>query len=805
MVSDLNDPSGSGFFGKGYWSQKVFWLNVPPQWRRLDEHDYLQRLLNTWGDVGEDLIKHITKLPQQRDPYLVRANSSWTRWFYVTEALQYEDPDFGPVVRLIGEKDYTLMPETDSESPPSDDPAVLSEQFPWFPYEPLAEVARYWQLYWYDAQYEVVNVRARNFDQTELYKAATSLANEIWVKGGDLTLLFNYFSSRDWAKDVSEYPLNGTVQIGTTDGSKRPKVELPALPVRLVKNANPLSGLASDARVAIYMPMQSGGPRIFYDMPDPVDENVGTLREASGGVLQPTVYGTVNYLSGAISIDLPGASVYSSYTPLPIKAKYMVRGYYMLFNAPPTIGYLAKDFGLDNDENDPEAVQRSTIANIAKFWSLKSTAASYRIRGAISLFDVVMEGLYKVCDNVLAALLPADKLIWINDRLYTDVRPIFIKYDHIASDEHFFDYGTGPGGWIQVTDNMLIALDSGRWNGMSIGQSYALDVTQGYYAPISSFTPGVKRGPATVFSVTPLNDVELDALGWQNGYRYRIDMRRCQFEAFNFPKDGSGNQNPNLFALSQYVYNANPLLGTPPNINDTYYYIDKEESAWSLLSAGATPPEDMGRWTVLIQFGAGVASPISALDNVAVRYLPLFDSMSCCYCRSNNMRAFVEVTDEAYGFYNTYEKIEYAIRRLKPKLQQLVPIHARIIQYEVTRRFEDEMFGVYQGAAVLHTLDGSQFVGNIDVEVTVEYRGDADPAIPTTGLDIKLESATAGVIFSYTAWTPPVLGDNDTWVTVVTQTVTLPATQSEVYLYAKGGNDSNYGDVRWTCRVTRRE
>ena len=65
MTTELNDPSGTGFFGKGYWGRKVFWLNVPAQWRQLDEYNYLQMLLNTWGDVGEDLIDHIAALPLQ--------------------------------------------------------------------------------------------------------------------------------------------------------------------------------------------------------------------------------------------------------------------------------------------------------------------------------------------------------------------------------------------------------------------------------------------------------------------------------------------------------------------------------------------------------------------------------------------------------------------------------------------------------------------------------------------------------------------------------------------------------------------
>ena len=64
MATPLNDASGTGFFGKGYWGRKTFWLNVPSQWRNLDQYDYLQMLLNTWGDLGEELLVQIFELPK---------------------------------------------------------------------------------------------------------------------------------------------------------------------------------------------------------------------------------------------------------------------------------------------------------------------------------------------------------------------------------------------------------------------------------------------------------------------------------------------------------------------------------------------------------------------------------------------------------------------------------------------------------------------------------------------------------------------------------------------------------------------
>lgn len=820
MVTPINDFSGTGFFGKGFWGRRIFWLNVPSQWRTLDkdQNDYFQKLLNTWGDVGENILSHIALLPKQRDPYEVRTRSTWTRWFYVTDAFLYEDIDKGTVVRLIGEKELAEMPETDSDNPPSADDDVLDEKFSWFPYESLKEVGRFWQLYWNDAQYEVVNVRARNYDPpyaedgVTLIYDSNSLANEVWVKGGDLTLLFDYFLNRDWDKDVEDdgYLLLGTVRVGTTDGSQRPVLNFPITPIRLTKNVNSASNLVSDSRIIIRIPLEGGGYRLLYDKPDAVDENVGTLRADDGaGNLDTPEWGTINYLSGDIDIDMSIGSEFSSQTHLPIKAKYIVRGYFMLFNAPPMIDYLAKDYGFNNDQSDPEDVQRSTIANITKFWGIKATHQSYEIRGSISLFNVDMQRLYKICSGALAEKIPQDRIIEIGTTIYTDVRPIFIRFDHISSDEQFYDYDDGISpGWIPVMDNMLVATDYDRWDQMTIGQAYAVDVTQGYYGQVGETPPNTNlRGPATATDVTPLTDSELDVLGWANGYRYTIEMLRCQFEAFNFQKDSNDYQKPELFALSVYNYNADPGLGTPPNVDDDYYYIDKEEQTWTLTSSGASWQEDVGEWIVLIRFGVGVASPIVVNDDIAVRYLPIFDTINCCYCPSNKMRAVVSATDEAYDFYDTYLKVDNAIDRLKTKIYNLMPIHTRVGQWSITKKFTDDMFGVQNGGTTEHELTGEQFVLNVQVLMTVQFRGDSD--VVGKAMDFYLESELTGSIWNETNWFSG-YSDNDTWIDVVTdKSVTLPATYLyqpyKVYTRAVSSVSSTYGDVRWIFTITTEE
>jgi hypothetical protein len=783
-------------------------------------------LLNTWGDLGEDLINYIATLPDQRDPYKVRTRNSITKWFYVTEAFERDDYDKGKVVRLIGEKTYSDLPETDVDNPPSNDELILSEQFPWFPYHPISGIGTNWELNWQDAKYIVKNVRSRNIDTSVPANDSTLLANEVWVSGGDLTILFDYMTNRRWDTDIDSDSVQGTVVIGTTDGSQCPVVGLPVLPVRLTRNASHGGTSIYDSTVAVRIPLQGGTYLELYDVPTS-DENIGELKCASGTTITSSVCGTVNYLSGSVTIDLANNSSFSAISPSEIRAKYIVRGYFMKFNVPSMIEYLAGDFGFNMDQEDPEDAQRSTLANITKYWGIKSTEESYRIRGAISFFDVQMHGLFRVNSAAIAALLPSDHVFQIGTGLYTDISPLYIKYDHIASDELFYDYNSGGSTlWVPVVDNMLVFETDDRWDGMSIGQAYAVDVTQGYYGQVSSVNTNV-RGPVTVNDgatptpggVVPLTRSELNELGWQNGWKYTLKMKRCQYEAFNFQEE--------LFALSVYDYNATPANGTPPSIDDTLYYIrwntlvTEPNRVWQYDGyPTADPREDIGYWTILIQFGVDtVTSPISVLDDIAIHYLPKFDTMNCYYCRSNSMRAIVSATNEAYDYYDSYDKIDSAIVRLKKKIRELSPIHSRVIEWEVTRKFEDTIYGAKNNADTVHALNGIEFVGNTEVLLTVQYRGDATTSGKAIGLWIDSEEDPGVHIWDPSLLVSPLPDpwyDADAtasdWIDVCTDaTITIndeeksPGVPWKIYLHADASATSTSGDVRFKFAVTKRE
>lgn len=797
MMVSIYDPTGDAFFGSGYWGKKVFWLNIPAKWREMDEYDYLQKMLNTWGSLGEEFLYLISELTSQRDPYKVRTKNSLVRWFYVTESISVNDDVYGKIIRLVGEKNPSLMPSMDADKVPSD-LKIMREYFPWYPYEPLKDVACYWHMYKGDTQYDVVNTRLRNYDPVALF-TAHSLANEVWVKGGDLVLTFDYKTDRLWNIDVEDSLIQGTVTIGVTDGSQRPSVKVNDVPLRLMSNVDSSSMLTDDANIIVAIPVNGDETIYLYDVQDSIDENIGTLNFGESGIISNSVCGHVNYLTGMIDIDLSEIDKFSDVSGKKIKIKYKVRGYYLRFNAPPLIDYLAQDFGFNNDHNDPEDVQRSTIANITKFWGIKSTQDSYRIRGEISLFSVYMQGLFRICSAELALKIPSSSVYEIDGKFYTDTRPVYIKYDHIAANQVLYDM-IPPYDEIAITDNGIIGLDDTRADGLSIGQAFALDVTQGYFGKISPVNSNV-RGPAVVDTVTPLTQKELELYRWDNGYRYDITMRRCQYDAFNL-YDGH-------FALSVYEYDEDPSLGTPPNINDPYYYIESIGVVpWVLDSSPtADPMEDIGTWSVLLRFGKDVISPIAEGDSVAVRYLPNFDFMDCCYCRSHNMRAVLNATDEAYDFYDTYEKVDNAIERMKKKIQVngLVPIHANVIEWEVTRLLTDIMYGVQNGATVVHGIGGDRFESNFRVYVSVYYRGISLDA--SQSLDFEIVSEDSGSVWSLAGYYSS-SEDIEEWVTVVEDeeiddgnlliggNISLNATSSAL---------SSYGDVKWIFRIIRME
>lgn len=871
---------GFGFFGKGFWARRVLWESVPVKHRYLDVNGYLEKLLGAYGDELEAFLAQISLLPSQRDAYQVRGLVDQEEWFYFTDTIRQDDPYWGNVVRLIGEADgaefpavgrvivtmeaagYTACVPGDIgrvvEGIKSGDTGTLvsydnvariwwvsidtdDDRFTdveivrvvdgtgigttagasydpvgWFPYEAIADVARWWSapIAAVDdatgeestADFEVVRVRTRNYDQAAIYNASRSLGNEVWVKGGDLVLPFQY--PNGWVisgnADTDAGAFGSGVPVGVGNGLHTTLLHLPGPKQRLQSNSGkPIAGacVVVDFRVTPYtVPVEY---RVYDQTDITLGPEMGRLYpdDGGGGIDNTMPLGIVDYASGTIVIDttiLAGPTLLEADV---ITAHWKVRGYYLDFRPPRIIDRLARDYGFDSDRNDPEDRQRAAIAHLHQYFGCKGAQDAYRIRGEISLFNVFVRSLWRLCDADLAASLPSDRVFEYGGVFYTDISPRYLRFDDITADEQYYDMfqheNPGPPEWLALTDRALMYEDDGYADGMSVAQAFALDVTQGYECPVSETNINA-REQATLESKVALTDAQAAALGLTAGWLARVRMQRCQADAFTFSRGH--------FGLTVY----DRLGAIRPAIGDQVYWIDYEYAAWTMDVPGATPEQDSGLWQVIIGVGldsGGSPLPIPDLGvDIAVRYLPELDNGDCCFCRSYKVRAEIQPMPQAYAYYGTDAALQAAVKRLEEKiLGQLIPIHARVVEWSVTTEFSLEINGAFDGMGSIE-IPIPEFSGITDrdlVLATAEQRGDLLVASQRTSLDGDLAPVAD------TGWQTTGVSDPDTWFPMVgfvdldITAALVAADPGTIRCTSVGGPPSTYGDMRWTFRVTR--
>lgn len=83
-------------------------------------------------------------------------------------------------------------------------------------------------------------------------------------------------------------------------------------------------------------------------------------------------------------------------------------------NAQPLLPILARDFGIEIDQAEPEARQRARVAHVTKWINQKGTSDAYRIIGLLSGFDVDVSQLWRI-DQDLFEGIPSDNGIQLGD------------------------------------------------------------------------------------------------------------------------------------------------------------------------------------------------------------------------------------------------------------------------------------------------------------------------------------------------------------------------------------------------------
>ena len=712
------------------------------------------------------------------------------------------------------------------------------DRYPWYPYEPIGDIARWWRALVPTvddatgledlAEYEVAQARTRNFDQTLIYDASRSLGNEVWVRSGDLVLRFQY--PADWLvlgnANTDAGVLGTGVPIGLADGTQTPLVVFPGPVHRFLPNVQDPVGPpwdTADPRLVVDVPMHGATPIVrLFDVPDaPTSAETGVLyREdpmALGTLDMANPMGVVDYQAGTIAIDL-SMNVLGLYTVFdaPITAHWEDRGCYIPFRPPRIIDRLARDYGFENDRNDPEYRQRAAIAHLWQYFGCKGAQDAYRIRGEISLFNMQVQALWHLCTADLALSLPSDHVFVYGTDYYTDIDPRNIRFDDIRGDEQYYDIfnhetpAPAPPEWLSLVDRTQMFLDDSYGDGMSVGLAFGLDVTQGYQSPVSE-TILTMRTPATVDSSTPLTVAEAAAYLIPAGHRVVVRMQRCQADAFHFHKGA--------FGLTEY----DQFATVRPAFTDPVFWIDYEDAVWAidpLVPPGPTAEEDQGLWTVIIGVGVDLISGLpmpgpTVGSDIAVRYYPEIDHGDCCYCRSYKVRVLVEPMAQAYTYYETETDMLAAVERLKAKiLAQLIPIHARVAEWVVTTEWTIFMGGVRTAWTDTRFMDADEWADMgqaAKILLSIEQRGDL--LLPGNTQIMEMTDSVGAPLVPPVVTLPAQTGvaDSATWypvddgVTLWTDVDVTTSLNGEVSTRALATATAGvtYGDVRWTFRVTR--
>jgi hypothetical protein len=789
------------------------WSNVPGLLRSEDTAagGYLEKLLKAYGDELEWMRARIGEIGVQRDPFLCRGRDGEGRWYYFTATEVATGTPYGTVLVLREPAVATAFPFEPGTNPPE-----------WTPYAPVTEIGPGWACDWQGSRRQVVAVRTREYDGLT---PALSVANEVWLASAP---------SEAWPF------VRYGVQIGQGDGTDQPTVTLPDAPWRMQRNATaaPLPWLTSQAALIVRYPSVGAGAVVaLYEVPSDPYDGTGRLYPEDAlnpGEIDVTTYpsglGTVDYERAVVTVDLSPAGDTAALGD-PITADWRVDGYYLQFFRPSLLTWLAKDFGFNNDENDPEPVQRATIAHATTYLGMKATWDSYRVRGEISGFWVNVQALHTLYDEGFAALLPADRVYRYGSLWYTTVEPRACRFDDIAADVLVYD--PEDGEYLQLVDDCFIYEDY-TLDGMSTGMAFAMDVAQGFYYP--------GREPVVVTAVERATEASLSALGLGDGIIVTMRILKEQYADFNIRRG--------VFGLTAY----DKLGGVPPDPVDFVWWIDAD------LGVTADVDPECWIWRVLVgQDSTGVQPAVGA--DIAVRYWPDLLADDCGFCRSNRIRVEIEPLDGPRGALSMYDDwggVDAAAERLINKIKAtLVPIHVRVMEYvlvslteitvppvtlsggieiefvtvvpfaehfdmpgiigdvlpldgvvtpvagELVITAQYEQTGVDLGNTVSMTVDPTDFMGATEIRLTVAQRGDLNEVGETQA--VWIEDAGAVTVWSATGLASGF--DDMVWrdhpsVTSIDVT-SLLAGVSPVTLRASGTAAVGVGEVRWTFVVTR--
>lgn len=380
-----------------------------------------------------------------------------------------------------------------------------------------------------------------------------------------------------------------------------------------------------------------------------------------------------------------------------IRASYEVRGYRRTFYPPSMLNYMSFDYGFENDLNDDEEIQRSTIANASTYLGMKASQPSYRIRGEISEFDVLAIPLFLISDETWTRL-PADHLWTGNDvygnlLYYTDIAPRYLHFDDIAADVQYQDPDTGMS--VALTDHHMMYNDLSA-DGKSIGLAFGLDVAS---------------GALSIVSCDALTEKEANALRIVDGFRIVLSMSKSVYDSFRFRRG--------IFGLTP---------GYPPILQDTVYWLDIDEGY----------DEGLGQWTVIAGGNVSILSDpkiVGGAQVCALRYWPSVE-LSPKYSRSHRIVLSITPRARAFALYGSGDRMVQAVQRLIGKIEDILrPIHVSVLSYVINRNVSVSAFPMVEHHGVQERRPVMDMVRDVTLESVVGLQDYLDwPGMPADGI-----------------------------------------------------------------------
>jgi hypothetical protein len=181
---------------------------------------------------------------------------------------------------------------------------------------------------------------------------------------------------------------------------------------------------------------------VFLDDPDPSDP-LEPLQAASVGWIFEDATGTTFRVNSVHKLDDRGPVIRLFGTALPATEATEGVGFAGATLRPPAlIQLLGNDYGVDIDQHEPAAYQRSAIRNVSQWLPLKGTVKAYDILGKISGYRATPLGLWRI-SNPAPAAIPAANVYELpigSGKLYTDLDPDQPFFDEIPADTIPLDF-----------------------------------------------------------------------------------------------------------------------------------------------------------------------------------------------------------------------------------------------------------------------------------------------------------------------------------------------------------------------------